>query len=424
MARLLVIMGSGETTPTMVTPHQRVLAALGDAPTARLIDTPYGFQENADDITARTLAYFARNVGVEVDPVSLRDVTATGPGDLEAAQVAVREADWLFAGPGSPSYVLRQWRGTAVPELLTERLGRPGATVFASAAAVTVGSHAIPVYEIYKAGDPPHWLEGLDLLAELGWNAVVIPHFDNAEGGTHDTRYCYLGERRLRTMEAELPDDTWILGVDEHTAAVLDLDAGTLAVQGRGGVTVRAGAADVTVFPAGTSVTFADVLAAARGTRPATGGAAGAAVEAPEPATHPAPPTETPFLEELERADEAFDAALADDDAVRAGEHALAVEALIRAWSADTNVSDEVERAGRVLRSMIVRLARTADAGLHDHREVVAPHVETLIDLREVVRGEGRYDLADLIRDELVRAGVEVRDTPGGTEWHYEDPLP
>ncbi|MFT6804405.1 MAG: hypothetical protein ACJA2H_001420, partial [Nitriliruptoraceae bacterium] len=31
-AHLLVIMGSGETTPTMVTPHQRVLAQLGNAP--------------------------------------------------------------------------------------------------------------------------------------------------------------------------------------------------------------------------------------------------------------------------------------------------------------------------------------------------------------------------------------------------------
>ena len=34
-------------------------------------------------------------------------------------------------------------------------------------------------------------------MAEAGLDAVVIPHFDNAEGGNHDTRFCYLGERRL-----------------------------------------------------------------------------------------------------------------------------------------------------------------------------------------------------------------------------------
>ena len=30
-----------------------------------------------------------------------------------------------------------------------------------------------------------------------GLPAVVVPHYDNAEGGHHDTRFCYLGERRL-----------------------------------------------------------------------------------------------------------------------------------------------------------------------------------------------------------------------------------
>ena len=55
---------------------------------------------------------------------------------------------------------------------------------------------------------------------------MVVPHFDNAEGGTHDTRFCYMGERRLAVMEELLPADAWVLGVDEHTALVFDLDAG------------------------------------------------------------------------------------------------------------------------------------------------------------------------------------------------------
>src|SRR2546430_10964210 len=61
--------------------------------------------------------------------------------------------------------------------------------VFASAAALTLGSHTVPVYEIYKAGVEPAWVPGLDLVRRAtGLPAVLIPHYDNAEGGHHDTR--------------------------------------------------------------------------------------------------------------------------------------------------------------------------------------------------------------------------------------------
>jgi hypothetical protein len=38
--------GSGETAPTMIKPHRELFERLGDAP-AVILDTPYGFQENA-----------------------------------------------------------------------------------------------------------------------------------------------------------------------------------------------------------------------------------------------------------------------------------------------------------------------------------------------------------------------------------------
>src|SRR5437868_13611211 len=48
-----------------------------------------------------------------------------------------------------------------------------------------------------------------------------------------------MGERRLRMLEARLPPDVFVLGVDEHTGAVFDLDAGTVTVTGNGGLSVR-----------------------------------------------------------------------------------------------------------------------------------------------------------------------------------------
>jgi cysteinyl-tRNA synthetase len=47
----------------------------------------------------------------------------------------------------------------------------------------------------------------------------------------------------------------------------------------------------------------------------------------------------------------------------------------------------------------------------------VAPVVDAALSLRAVVRAEQRYDLSDLLRDELAAAGVEVRDTGEGVEW-------
>src|SRR5262249_40526888 len=156
-----------------------------------------------------------------------------------AAVAAVRGDDWVFAGPGSPSYALSKWRGSQVPEALRDRIAAgTGITIIASAAAASMGPLAVPVYDIVKGRPGPHWLDGLDLLGVLGLKVAVIPHYDNAEGGTHDTRFCYMGERRLSMIEGQIPPDAAVLGVDEHTALVLDLDAQRAEVRGKGGATV------------------------------------------------------------------------------------------------------------------------------------------------------------------------------------------
>lgn len=446
MSRWLVVMGSGETTPTMVSTHQRILASLGPTPDAVLLDTPYGFQENADELTARTRSYFARNVGTPVTAVSLRSAEQLSAVREEEVVARVGEAAWMFAGPGSPTYLARQWRATRLPTVLRDRLARDGATVFASAAACTLGSLTVPVYEIYKAGEAPHWREGLDLLAGLGLDAVTIPHFDNTEGGTHDTRFCYLGERRLVQMEALLPASTWVLGVDEHTALLLDLAAGRVRVEGRGGVTVRA--RDVSVrFPAGSDVALEALFDVAFG-RSAAGGDPRSAVRAEGGSTELARPDGTTeersgaavgsddgndaaggdappaSLGEASVAAAArFDAALGAGDALAAAEATVGLLDAIRAWSADSLQSDELDRTDAEVRRQVVALARVAAQGLHAHRDLVAPHVEHLLELRDLSRQQRRFGDADAIRDALAAGGVEVRDQPEGTVWEYRDPL-
>ena len=199
----------------------------------------------------------------------------------EGGQAAdIRTADWVFAGPGSPSYALAHWQAGPVAAGLRDRvLAGHGMTVLASAAAATAGQFTLPVYEIYKAGGAPRWLPGLDLLGTLGLKVAVIPHYDNAEGGRYDTRYCYLGERRLAVLERELPADAAVLGVDEHTAVLIDLWAKHIEIRGRGGVTVRR-SGDSVVLPAGTRLSAADLRDLVRGIRRARRGAGAGAGQA------------------------------------------------------------------------------------------------------------------------------------------------
>ncbi len=146
--------------------------------------------------------------------------------------------------------------------MLAGKLAHGGCVTFASAAALTLGVATVPVYEIYKVGAAPQWVEGIDLLATIGLRAAVIPHYDNAEGGNHDTRFCYLGERRLRMLESMLAPSTVVLGIDEHTACVFDLDAGTTTVLGRGAVTLRRHGVS-TLFASGCTVSIEDLWSAA-----------------------------------------------------------------------------------------------------------------------------------------------------------------
>ncbi len=435
-SRVLAIMGSGETSPTMVTAHKALAARLGGGShRAVLLDTPYAFQENAPDISARAQAYFARSVGLHVDVVSDADLQADqGPG-AAGALAAIRFADWVFAGPGSPTYALRRWRGSPVAESLRDRLtAGAGVTVIASAAAAAIGVLAVPVYEIYKVGADPYWLEGLDLLAALDLRAVVIPHYDNAEGGTHDTRFCYLGERRLAALEREIPADASVLGVDEHTAVVFDLAAGDAEVVGRGGATVRRAGLS-TVLPAGSRITLSGLRELIRsGTPPVarSGGSPGETARGharPEPGGRRAGSADgasasgddDPLGRELPEITgdmrERFDAAERARDGAAMVSAILDLEAAIEAWSADTDENDNADRARAVLRAMIVRLGRAAENGLADPADRLRSAIEPLIALRASLRKDGAYVAADTIREALVAAGVRVRDSPDGTRW-------
>src|ERR1700716_3011464 len=224
----------------MTSVHQDLTARLGHPRlNAILLDTPFGFQPNADELVDRIITYFREHVGREIGLASFRHRGRATALEVEQFLARVSEANYVFAGPGSPTYALRHWRDAGVRERLVEKVDQGGCVAFASAAAIGLGAYALPVYEIYKVGDDPSWTAGLDLLGQIGVRCALIPHYNNREGGTHDTRFCYMGEERLRRLEAMLPDDLLILGVDEYTACIIDVEAKSVTVRGRGGGTAR-----------------------------------------------------------------------------------------------------------------------------------------------------------------------------------------
>jgi len=408
----LVIIGSGETSPTMVKVHRELLASAGGGP-AVMLDTPFGFQANADDLTDKIREYFRDSVGADIGVASWRR-RDEAPTTRERALALLSRASWAFAGPGSPSYALRQWADTAMPATLAQLAQRGGTLVMGSAAAVTVGVASLPVYEIYKVGDEARWLPGLDLLGTLtGISAAVIPHFDNREGGRHDTRFCYMGEQRLLELEGLLPDEVGILGVDEHTAAIVHIESGTVDVRGAGGLTLRYRDRE-SVIPAGESTTVDIISSALRGEGP-TRSAASTMIDAPVPTTIEA--TQTGLRADAEARRSAFRAALDAGDADAALEQALGLEQDIHDWSRDTLQSDDIDVARAMLRAMLVEFAGAAQSGLRDEADVIGPFVELALDLRRNAREAKDFATSDAVRDGLIALGIEVRDTPEGATW-------
>jgi hypothetical protein len=97
-------------SPRMAAVHADLIRRVDASGRTVLLDTPYGFQENAGDISQRASAYFREKVGHPIRIASLRDRESIDPVALEQLYNELREARFIFAGPGSPAYALRQLR--------------------------------------------------------------------------------------------------------------------------------------------------------------------------------------------------------------------------------------------------------------------------------------------------------------------------
>lgn len=409
----IVLMGSGELTATMVEVHKNLLARLGGSPRAVFLDTPAGFQLNVEQISQKAAEYFRVRIQHPLTIASFKSHETTSGFDAELAFHILRESDYVLIGPGSPTYALRQWMVSSVPEILTQRIRSGGCLVAASAAALTVGRFTLPVYEIYKVGQDLHWVDGMDILGRFGFNLVVIPHWNNAEGGTHDTRFCFMGKPRFRKLKSLLPEDMAIFGLDEHTACIIDLKTDEAEIKGIGRAILRRCDSEA-VFKAGDRFSL-EIL---------RGGDSGNGWN------QITPETESPeqiieskvdsFWNKIHVLEESFRSGLEYQDPKKSTHALLELDRTI--WQAQRDLENDefITQARDTLRELMVLLGTHLAESPGGKKECLAPLVEALLELRQQFRGKKKWQDADAIRDSLKRAGILIEDTGEGSRWRLE----
>ena len=406
----IVLMGSGELTATMVEVHKGLLDQLPGSPQATFLDTPAGFQLNVDQISHKAVEYFRVHVGQTMSVSSFKSHQTTTDFDAQQAFHNLRHSNYILIGPGSPTYAVRHLNESPVPEILTQCVANGGCLVAASAAALTVGRLTLPVYEIYKVGHDLHWVEGMDILEHFGFDLVVIPHWNNAEGGTHDTRFCFMGEPRFRRLESLIPQKVSVLGLDEHTACILDFEDNQVEIKGIGRVTLRTAAGELSFKP-GDRLPL-DVLRA--GETDVSWRHDSPEIETTQKETD-APPDS--FWDHIHALEKKFYKGLEDHDPRTSTNALLELDRTI--WQAQRELESEedISQARDTLRDLIVLTGHELSSSPGSQAECLAPLVEALLVLRQKFRANEQWSEADAIRDTLQSVNIAVEDAKTGSQW-------
>lgn len=410
---MIVLMGSGELTATMVEVHKELLGRTAAVPKAVFLDTPAGFQLNVDQISKKAQDYFQAHVQHSLSVASFKSHETITPYEAEQAYHLLREADFVLIGPGSPTYAVRQWQQSSIPQILISRIQEGGCLVAASAAALTVGRFTLPVYEIYKVGQKLHWVDGMDILEHFGFNLVVVPHWNNAEGGNHDTRFCFMGRPRFSQLVSLLPEDVSILGLDEHTACILDLKSDEAVIKGIGKVTLQRSGSEM-VYDTGERFSL-EVLRGGDGdkewkqTPPAPDDSEAGSVTEGDAFWSQIHELETDFYEGLET-----------HQAKKTTNALLELDRIISKAQQDLENEEFITQARDTLRELIAILGTRLAAVPRSETDCLAPVVQQLLDVREQFRKQKLFDQADAIRDSLQRANIIIEDTANGSRWRLK----
>lgn len=207
-----------------------------------ILETPTGFEVNAiNSWPARMKTFYEKSLANYKPQVAMvRAWRKDGDNSTNDPQNAklITQQDFIYCGAGSPSYAISHLQNSLVWKELIAAHQSGMVLSLGSATAVAIGRHALPVYEIFKAGQDLFWLTGLDLFSLYGLDLTIIPHWNNREGEDFDTTRCWMGIDRFNKLQSMLPKETTIMGIDEQTAVLVDAIKKEVEVMGKGTVTI------------------------------------------------------------------------------------------------------------------------------------------------------------------------------------------
>ena len=377
MTGRITLVGAGELMAAMSSIHRAAIKRLARPPRAVFLDTTAGFETNVDAISDKAVEYYAHHLQTELTIATYQHRDQVSTSELAGTVAAIRNANLIFAGPGSPTYAIRQWRDSPVWQAVVDSFEAGADLLFASAASIALGRYALPVYEVYKAGEDPYWADGLDLMSKFGLQLAIVPHFDDSSGGeNYDSRFCYMGAQRFDALQEKLPPAVTILGIDAYTCVCFDPNTRSASVSGQGGLTLI-GEGGVKRYEAGAELPFDAFHSGSR------------------EVVHTFDPAQA--VSGYEHSDE-----VADGDAM--AELTRYVETL-NALTGNEKVD------------LLARLKALQEQPGGGSEETENQLLDLVIELREALRGAKRYDMADKARDLLDELGIEVGDTPQGARW-------
>jgi cyanophycinase-like exopeptidase len=234
--QFLVLFGSGETSSVGRSTYDYVLKQIDKKHiNISIITTPAGFQPNVISVHEEIADFMKtglKNFQPQVSIIYANDSQKANDPNIVNG---LNGSDLIFMGPGSPTYALHNLQNTLLLEKITE-LFKNNASIFLSSAAVlTFSRYTLPVYEIFKVGASLYWEKGLDFFSSRMNETTLIPHCNNTEGMPKlDTSYCFMGKDRFNRLRTLLSPKESVLGIDEQTALIVDLQSHNQTIIGKG----------------------------------------------------------------------------------------------------------------------------------------------------------------------------------------------
>lgn len=128
----ITFMSSGEMSARMSPAHRSIMARLNEPLRAIFLDTPAGFQENATALAEKAVGYFKQNLQQELSIVSFKARRNATPDQIQSVADQILAANYIFSGPGSPTYAVRNWINMPIADAFATQLHNGRHLIFAT----------------------------------------------------------------------------------------------------------------------------------------------------------------------------------------------------------------------------------------------------------------------------------------------------